>query len=58
MGPYIYRTRQNIFQFRDCNAKNCSKIFFLRSKHHVCLKLLNLNLLVIRGEQSWHNIAA
>ena len=58
MGPYIYRARQNIFQFRGCNAKNCSKIFFLRSKHHVCLKLRNLNHLVIRGEQSWHNIAA
>jgi len=27
MGPYIYRTRQNIFQFRGCNAKNCSKIY-------------------------------
>jgi hypothetical protein len=60
MGPYIYRARQNIFQFRGCNAKkNCSKIFlFLRSKHQVCLKLLNLNVLVIWGEQSWHNIAA
>ena len=41
MGHYIYRTRQNIFQFRGCNVKNCSKIFFWRSKHHVCLKLRN-----------------
>jgi len=58
MWPYIYRARQNIFQFHGCNAKNCSKIFFLRSKHHVCLKLRNLNHLVIRGELSWHNISA
>jgi len=55
MGPYIYRARQNIFQFRDCNAKSCSKIlfaFFLRNKHHICLKLRNLNHLLIWGEQS------
>ena len=59
MWPYIYRARQNIFQFHGCNAKNCSKIFFfLRSKHHVCLKLRNLNHLLIRGEQSCHNISA
>jgi len=57
MGPYIYTARQNIFQFRGCNGKNCS-IFFLRGKHHIFLKLRNLNQLVIRCEQSWYNIAA
>jgi len=47
------------FNFVAVTLKIVLKYFiFLRSKHHVCLKLRNLNHLVIRGEQSWRNIAA
>jgi len=46
------------FSFVAVTLKIVLKKFFLRSNHHVSLKLLNLNHLVIRCEQSWHNIAA
>jgi len=46
------------FSFVAATLKIILNIFFLRSKHHVSLKLRNLNHLVIRCEQSWHNIAA
>jgi len=46
------------FSFVAVTLKIVLKYFFLRSKNPVCLKLRNLNHLVIRGEQSWHYNAA
>jgi len=46
------------FSFVAVTLKIVLKYIFLRSKHHVSLKLRNLSHLAIRCEQSWHNIAA